>query len=570
MPHAPEPAQIGFAEGRSRATASFFSGGRGRGRAARGAASPRLCAAAARGVVHLATEARLRYASRMWTPEAPQDPAAPAWDLLRRGDTIAGRYVIEGILGQGGMGVVLEAHDRVTRQAVAIKLLLPGGSAIEGGTERFLREARASSSLRGEHVARVTDTGALPNGVPFMVMERLAGHDLRVELHQRGRLPVSETASLLLQACDALVEAHGRGIVHRDLKPANLFLAERPGGATVLKVLDFGLAKIVDGMDIGPDAQLTRTGLVVGSPPYMSPEQLRSLKLADARSDVWSLGVIAYEMLAGRRPFHGEQAAGLITSIIADAPEPLRSSAPEVPEAFEALILHCLQKDPRARPQAIREVAVALEAFAPARSRTSAGSAPQVSRLAPGMEVDAAPTVPLSSLASGSPVAQTTTLSMGSSEMVERPVPAPAVSRRRSLVIPVIAALGATAVVTGLLLGAGPRSSVASPSDEAPLPASGTVSSVAEKRAGDTPAGDIPARDNPARDTPAQGVSALPVPAAPTGTLADSAGAKVASPASASAPVPGTAAASAKAPAVSKPVATGPKQKRSGNTSDWR
>ena len=475
----------------------------------------------------------------MWTPGAPQDPTAPAWALLRQGDTIADRYEIEGVLGQGGMGIVLEALDRVTLSRVAIKLLQPGGSAIEGGTERFLREARASSSLTGENVARVLDTGALPNGVPYMVMERLVGHDLRVELHERGKLPVTEVASLLQEACDALAEAHGRGIVHRDLKPANMFLAERPDGRRVLKVLDFGLAKIIDGMDIGPDAQLTQTGLVVGSPPYMSPEQLRSLKLADVRSDIWSLGVIAYELLSGRRPFQGEQAAGLITSIIADAPEPLRDVAPEVPEAFDALILHCLQKDPRARPQTIREVAVALTAFAPPRSRAEVGSLPMTGTLprqgsspaigmlppaasapaigmlppaasAPAIgslpgaprlpaldnrqasaDVDAAATMPLSggtndcvvapaSARHGFAGARTTTLSMGSSEMADRGPPPSAASPKRSFLVAALAGGAAILIAAALLARSGGEPSPATSGNEAALPTNAPMAAAAQ------------------------------------------------------------------------------------------
>ena len=318
----------------------------------------------------------------MRTPSAPHD-AATSWAEVQPGTTLAGRYVVEGVLGQGGMGVVLGALDRTTGFEVALKVLLPGGAKIDGGKERFLREARAASSLSGPHVALVIDTGTLPDGTPYMVMERLFGQDLRVELYQRGRLPHLEAAGLLLQACEALAEAHGRGIVHRDLKPGNLFLAQQIDGSIALKVLDFGLAKVVEGMEINPEG-LTRTGVVVGSPPYMSPEQLRSLKLADARSDVWSLGVIAYEMVTGQRPFQGITAAGLIASIIADAPEPPRKLVPEMAEAFDGLILRCLQKDPKGRPQTIAEVATVLRGIlstAPA-ARRPALSEPSITQVA--------------------------------------------------------------------------------------------------------------------------------------------------------------------------------------------
>lgn len=294
---------------------------------------------------------------------APHPPVT-----LREGDTIAGKYVVERILGAGGMGIVLAAQHTVLGSRVAIKVLLPAASAIPGATERFVREARAAAALHGEHVARVVDVGTLDDGMPFLVMEYLTGKDLREVLRARGPLPIEEVAEYMVQVCDAIAEAHGLGIVHRDLKPGNLFLTQRPNGTPLVKVLDFGLAKVLDGASKAvQDASLTVTGLVIGSPPYMPPEQLRSLKLADARSDLWSLGVIMHELLTGRQPFAGDGMEGLLVAIVADEPMPPRSLRPEIPEAIDALVRRCLRKNPNERVQTAQEMAEVLSPFATPR-----------------------------------------------------------------------------------------------------------------------------------------------------------------------------------------------------------
>src|SRR5262245_2470661 len=168
---------------------------------------------------------------------------------------------------------------------------------------RFMREARAASRLRGEHVARVTDVGMPDNGTPYMVMEYLEGEELNTLIRRRGPLPVHEAVGYVMQACDAVAEAHSLGIIHRDIKPSNLFLTHKPNGEPCVKVLDFGISKT---LTIAPiEGDLTSSEAMLGTPHYMSPEQMRASRDADRRSDIWGLGVVLYTLLAGHRPFRG-------------------------------------------------------------------------------------------------------------------------------------------------------------------------------------------------------------------------------------------------------------------------
>ena len=209
------------------------------------------------------------------------------------------------------------------------------------------------------------DVGTLPDGLPYMVMEHLTGTDLGDLIHQRGALPVEEAVDYVLQGMEAVAEAHALGLVHRDLKPANLFLTTRPDGSGLVKVLDFGISKAVDG-GARDQVSLTATSAVMGSPMYMSPEQLRSSKNVDTRTDIWALGVILYELVAGKCPFEDETVTGLCARIAADPPVPLRTHREDVPPAFEAAVMRSLEKDMRNRPQTVGELAVALRPFASA------------------------------------------------------------------------------------------------------------------------------------------------------------------------------------------------------------
>ncbi len=277
---------------------------------------------------------------------------------FKPGDVLDGKYSVESVLGVGGMGAVVLAKHLSLGERVAIKCMLPELLAHPDLIGRFRREARIAVRLKSEHVVRVRDLGALPNGAPYMVMERLTGEDLGATL-DRGPLPVRTAARYLIEACDAIAEAHAHGLVHRDLKPANLFLAVRPKGDPIVKVLDFGVAKQHDG---GHDIVKTQTAAVIGSPQYMSPEQMRASKHVDARSDIWSLGVTLYELLTCALPFDGETAPELFASVLKDPPRPLpREVRGEVvPRALVDVVDRALQKDPADRFQTVIELARAI------------------------------------------------------------------------------------------------------------------------------------------------------------------------------------------------------------------
>ncbi|WP_437605857.1 cytochrome c peroxidase [Sorangium sp. So ce834] len=291
------------------------------------------------------------------------------------GEVIAGRYRVERVLGRGGMGVVLAAEHLALKQPVALKLLLPSCTRSPESLARFLREARVAASLQSRHVVRVLDAGLIDESTPYLAMERLTGLDLRQALRARGRLPVAESVDLVLQVCEAIAEAHARGIVHRDLKPANLFLARDEGGEEVVKVLDFGLSKCTLADTEDAEGSITSSSLAGGSIPYMAPEQAFSLKCADARADIWALGVILYELITGHRPFEGGLTPERLLASLAVPPEPLSAWGISVPAGIEHAILRCLERDRRLRPQTVAELARALEPFA------TPASGPSVERI---------------------------------------------------------------------------------------------------------------------------------------------------------------------------------------------
>jgi serine/threonine protein kinase len=287
--------------------------------------------------------------------------------LPKKGEILDGRYLIEDPIGAGGMGVVVAAMHVTLGQRVAIKFILSQKPDDTEACERLLREARAASAIRSEHVARVLDVGRLPGGAPYMVMEHLTGTDLGRLRRARGRLPVTDAVDAVLQASEAIAEAHALGIVHRDLKPSNLFVIARPDRTLCIKVLDFGLAKARAGSGV----RLTATGNVAGSPQYMAPEQMQSLKYVDHRADVWSLGVILYYLMAGRRPFEGDDLVSVWTAVIGDPPPALYVLCPDVPPALSAVVHRCLERDTERRVQDVAELARGLAPFASARGTLS-------------------------------------------------------------------------------------------------------------------------------------------------------------------------------------------------------
>jgi len=280
------------------------------------------------------------------------------------GEIVANKYRIDRLIGTGGMGIVVAAFHLELEQPVAIKFLNAEAGARADANERFRREARAAARIRSEHVARVLDIELLDNHIPYMVMELLEGHDLERELEETGPLPIGLAAEYLLQAIDAIAEAHATGVVHRDLKPTNLFMARRPDGSRLIKVLDFGISKLV-GAGSGRNAALTRSASIFGSPLYMAPEQMRSAKDVDARADIWSLGAILYELVSGRPPFLADSMPALCVAILNDTPQSLCALAPSTPPELDAVVFKCLAREVSDRFDSVADLAEALVPFAP-------------------------------------------------------------------------------------------------------------------------------------------------------------------------------------------------------------
>jgi eukaryotic-like serine/threonine-protein kinase len=312
------------------------------------------------------------------------------------GDSVGGRYVVEEVLGKGGMGVVVAARHEPLGQRVAMKLMSRTVAANAEALERFSREARVIASLESDHVVRVTDFG-MHAGAPYMVMELLTGRDLRAELQLREKLPVAEAVDYVIQAADGLFAAHEKGIVHRDVKLANLFVTTRPDGQRSVKVLDFGISKLQSEAD--EDMELTRTASTLGSPMYMSPEQIRDARKVDARTDVWALGVVLYMLMSGRAPFEGQSANALSAAISADAPAPLL----DIPVQLNAIVLRCLEKSPARRMPAVTALARELQPFASERGREIAKQL--LARAA--HDESLAPSTPVSSLRPARPLEET-------------------------------------------------------------------------------------------------------------------------------------------------------------------
>ncbi|WP_437949226.1 serine/threonine-protein kinase [Sorangium sp. So ce296] len=301
--------------------------------------------------------------------------------LARPGDLLAGKYRVEQVLGEGGMGVVLSARHLRLDELVAIKLMRIETAQDASLVVRFLREARAASKIKSEHVVRISDADTLESGAPYIVMEHLSGQDLASKLRDEGKQGITETAGFVLEACDALAEAHALGIIHRDLKPANLFLASTRDGGARVKVLDFGISKLVSGAG-GQD--MTRTASMLGSPMYMSPEQMLSTRDVDARTDIWSLGVVLYQLLAGEAPFRAETIPQVCALVLQTEPRRLRDLRPEVPAALEAVVDRCLQKDRERRFPAVADLAAALAPFGPEGSQRLADRILRIARIGPG------------------------------------------------------------------------------------------------------------------------------------------------------------------------------------------
>lgn len=281
--------------------------------------------------------------------------AVPAFQHEDKLPPFTDKYDVERVIGRGGMGTVFEARHTRLGQRVAIKVLGEDLRMHPELVRRFEREARAASALSSPHAVRVFDIDTTEDGTPFFVMELLAGRDLNDVVTNDGPQPIGLAVRWLIEACDAIAEAHRLGIVHRDIKPSNLLLCENGS----IKVLDFGIAK-----RSAPNERAITIGLQpLGTPQYMSPEQVRCAKDVDARTDIWSLGVTLYELVTGRPPYDHAVSAACIASIAADpVPDP-RVFASDLPDAFVKVVMRALEKDPAARFQTVDELVLALAPF---------------------------------------------------------------------------------------------------------------------------------------------------------------------------------------------------------------
>lgn len=285
----------------------------------------------------------------------PTNPALP----IQEGELIASKYRVDRVLGEGGMGIVVAATHLDLDRQVAIKLIREELVEDDSIVERMMLEARSAAKIRSDHVGKVLDVGRLPTGAPYIVMEYLEGGDLCQVLEAHGPLPVVQAVDYLLQACEAVAEAHAANIVHRDLKPENLFVARRPDGSARIKVLDFGISK-----QLGDPSRraLTNPATAVGSPHYMAPEQMQASEV-DLRADIWALGAILYELVSNRRAFDGDTLPAVCAKVLSQQPDPVLDFAPHLPDQLAEVIERCLQKDPNQRFANIAELAASVAPF---------------------------------------------------------------------------------------------------------------------------------------------------------------------------------------------------------------
>jgi eukaryotic-like serine/threonine-protein kinase len=489
--------------------------------------------------------------------DSDQEPSEDG--LPSPGDLVAGKYRIRHVIGRGGMGVVYAAHHELLGQSVAMKVLRPEAAKATTAIARFINEGRAAARLENVHVARVMDVGTLAGGLPFLVFEMLDGIDLAGLLETSGPLPVTSAVDYLMEAMEAVAEAHSVGIIHRDLKPSNLFLARRKDGETI-KVLDFGIAKALtdDSSTIG----MTATHAVLGSPLYMSPEQLRSARDIDARADIWSLGVIAYELLSGQVPVKAPNVVALFAAIQENEIRPLSELRPDAPPGLVAAVHRCLQRAATDRFACVTDLAVEL---APHGSSVAAASLQRIRAILPGPRplapsgVDLAPvrisrpvsvlargtsdTVPLGSLAAAraiSPIAET------NDAVTSQDVAAIPMRRSRAAVVVSVSlalalAIGAGAVLTmraktPAVVPATTSASIATPvpppAQEAPssMPAATAASPATSTTTATTTATTATATSPPARGNAAARPPAPPRPSCNPPFTIDSLGRRIPKP----------------------------------------
>ncbi len=303
---------------------------------------------------------------------SPTPGGANTTPAFANGSVVAGKYLVEETIAEGGIGVVVVAKHLALQQRVAIKYLKAKALGTPAIVERFVREVRLAAQITSDHVVRVHDVGSLKDAGPYIVMEHLIGEDLGRTL-QSGPLPVARAIDYVLQACDALAEAHSLGIVHRDIKPENLFIAQRASSTSILKIIDFGISKATPKNGENPNwARETSANDRFGTPLYMSPEQLRSTSKVDERTDIWSLGVVLHELLTGAPPFLGEDLPQVCTSIMTAEPPRVTSLRPTAPPELDAIVRRCLEKESARRYRNVAELAGALAPFGPPNATSRA------------------------------------------------------------------------------------------------------------------------------------------------------------------------------------------------------
>jgi serine/threonine-protein kinase len=310
--------------------------------------------------------------------DSMDDGLAQLPEGVREGEDLAGKYRIGAILGIGAMGIVVSARHKLLDQKVAIKFLHTDPREQPDGALRFLQEAQSAMSIQSEHVVRIRDVATLETGEPYIIMEYLEGSDLASRLRKTGPFVVREAVDYLLQACEAIAEAHRLGIIHRDLKPANLFLVERPGALPSIKVLDFGISKITEMALRTPEldratGEITGAKAVMGSPFYMSPEQMESARDVDVRTDIWALGVTLFQLVTGMQPYTGHSIVQVYAKITARGPHPWKQALAlsRCPAGLELVIARCLARDRNRRYPSVADLARALKPFGSAQAEVS-------------------------------------------------------------------------------------------------------------------------------------------------------------------------------------------------------
>jgi eukaryotic-like serine/threonine-protein kinase len=278
---------------------------------------------------------------------------------LAAGEMVGGRYQVLRQLGEGGMGIVYEAHHPLLQKTVAIKVLRPELARIEERRERFEAEARATAAIGHPNIVAVTDMGETAEGALYFVMDRLTGESLAERIERQKKLDIRSAAVIALDVLSGLEAAHALMLVHRDLKPDNIFLARSPGGRETAKILDFGIAKALAGL--GKRKSGTQVGLTIGTPMYMAPEQALADANIDHRADLWALGVIVYQMISGRPPFESEDTVEVLTRVVSGNRAPLGTVCPEAPPALVTLIEAALSPERAKRPASAGEFAARLQ-----------------------------------------------------------------------------------------------------------------------------------------------------------------------------------------------------------------